>query len=81
MSPSAAQAEYYRDRFPRSRGDEPPDLYLSEEETVFPAHAGMSPWRQVGPMRSLSFPRSRGDEPPEPTPEPAPASFSPLTRG
>ena len=34
-----------------------------EDGTVFPAHAGMSPWSDPGSDRLPGFPRTRGDEP------------------
>ena len=52
-----------------------------DNDTVFPAHAGMSP--RVGSLVHLlnGFPRSRGDEPWGDSPGSVRASFSPLTRG
>lgn len=56
-------------------------LLLTEEEQLFPAHAGVIPWRRSRPWYKSSFPRIRGGDPARMvSPSHSPA-FSPHTRG
>ena len=48
---------------------------------VFPAHAGMSPDRDLAELQTLGFPRTRGDEPVSLRWGTISAVFSPHTRG
>ena len=52
-----------------------------DNDTVFPAHAGMSRASVDSTAVTQCFPRSRGDEPRRYPPLAAAGQFSPLTRG
>lgn len=56
-------------------------LLLTEEEQLFPAHAGVIPGSTVSYNSFQTFPRTRGGDPSFERSEPRCVAFSPHTRG
>ena len=56
-------------------------LLLTEEEQLFPAHAGVILKAESEELKAITFPRTRGGDPNSRAENAEKASFSPHTRG